>query len=295
MPRAIWTGSISFGLVNIPVRLYPAVSRKQVHFNQIDTRTQSRIKQKRVSEADGSEVPYESVARGYQLTDGRYVIVDDAELASLDPAATRTIDIEEFVELADIDPLFYDGAYLAGPDKATTKPYALLVRAMESSGRVAIARFVMRTKQYLAAVRAQDGHLVVSTLVYADEVVDATEVPEIAAAAEVEVSDREVAMAEQLIASLSTRWEPAKFEDTYRAAVLELIERKASGAVEVTAPVVEEGGADRVVDLMAALEASVAAAKDARKRHPTAAPAPDVAEPARPARPARAKRVKKSA
>ena len=149
MPRATWSGSISFGLVNIPIKLYTAVSRKNVRFNQIDTRTGSRVKQKRVSEADGTEVPYEAIVKGYELSSGQYVMVTEDELAALDPEASRTIDIEEFVDLAEIDPIFYDATYWIAPDKATVKPYALLLRAMEESGKVGIARFVMRSKQYL--------------------------------------------------------------------------------------------------------------------------------------------------
>ena len=158
MPRAIWSGSISFGLVNIPVKLYSAVSRKTVHFNQLDARTNSRVKQKRVSADDGAEVPYEQIVKGYELASGAYVVVTDDELAALDPKALRTIDIDEFVDLADIDPIFYDSAYYLAPDKAA-KPYALLAEAMEESGKVGVAHFVMRTKQYLAAMRPKDGVL----------------------------------------------------------------------------------------------------------------------------------------
>ena len=176
MPRAIWSGAISFGLVNIPIKLYAAVSRKTVSFNQLDARTGARIKYKQVSAADGEEVPAEQIIKGYELSSGAYVTVGDDEMASLDPDASRTIDIEEFVDLADIDPLFYDSAYLVAPDKATLKPYALLCQAMEESGKVGIARFVMRSKQYLCAVRPKDGALVLSTMVYADEVNDPAEI-----------------------------------------------------------------------------------------------------------------------
>jgi DNA end-binding protein Ku len=267
MPRAIWSGSISFGLVNIPVKLYSAVSRKTVHFNQLDASTKSRIKQKRVSAETGEEVPYDQIVKGYELAGGSYVIISDDELASLDPKAVRTIDIDEFVDLADIDPVFYDAAYVLAPDKSS-KPYALLARALEDSGKVGIAHFVMRTKQYLAAIRPKDGKLLLSTMVYADEVNDHTEIPELGDVDDIELADRELRMAEQLIESLSTPFEPDKFHDTYRQAVLELIERKAAGE-EVVAPAAA-AEPDKVIDLMAALEASVAAAKHARQRHPTA-------------------------
>jgi DNA end-binding protein Ku len=295
MPRAIWSGTISFGLVSIPIKLFTAVSRKSVHFNQIDTRTNSRIKQKRVSDADGTEVPPEALAKGYQLASGEYVIVEDEELAALDPKASRTVEIEEFVDLAEIDPVFYDSAYFVAPDQATLKPYALLQRAMEESGKVGIARFVMRTKQYLAAIRPVDGRLMLSTMVYADELIDPAEIPELETITEIEVSEREVAMAQQLIESLGADFEPMKFRDTYRDQVLELIDRKASGATEIlTAP--EEPAAAKVVDLMSALEASVAAAKAARKRHPSAGGAEEEAEAeAEPApRPAKRTAAKRS-
>lgn len=305
MPRAIWSGSISFGLVNIPVKLHSAVSRRTVHFNQLDAKTRSRVRQKRVSAEDGSEVPYEQIVKGYELAGGSYVVVSDDELAALDPKAMRTIDIEEFVDLVDIDPVFYDAAYYLVPDRSA-KPYALLTRALEDTGKVGIARFVMRTKQYLAAIRPQGGHLVLSTMVYADEVNDPAEIPELAESAGVELAERELRMAEQLIESLSTDFEPDKFHDTYREAVLELIERKAAGEEVVAAAAAAEP--DRVVDLMSALEASVAAAKEARGRHPTARSPEKVTErsddradddggedeaPAEPAKPA--KRARKRA
>ncbi|MFO7280153.1 MAG: Ku protein [Thermoanaerobacterales bacterium] len=267
MPRAIWSGAISFGLVNIPIKLFNAVSRKSVHFNQIDTRTGARIQYRKVSAADGEEVPAEQIAKGYQLSSGEYVIVADDELAALDPEATRSIDIEQFVDLEEIDPIYYDSAYYVAPDPAARKPYALLVRAMEEEGKVAIARFVMRSKQYLAALRPKDGVLVLSTMVYADEVNDPAELVD-GELADVEVSERELRMATQLVESLSEPFDPARYEDTYRAQVLELIDRKAAGeeVVPVAAPPPEE----KVVDLMAALEASVREAKEARKRHPSA-------------------------
>ncbi len=228
---------------------------------------QARIKQKRVSSEDGSEVPYENIVKGYELSSGAYVVISDDELAALDPKALRTIDIDEFVDLAEIDPIYYDSPYFLAPDKAA-KPYALLAAAMEEQGKVGIAHFVMRTKQYLAAVRPVDGKLVLSTMVYADEVNDPASIPELADLDEVELPDKELTMARQLVESLSTDFEPDKFQDTYRLAVEELIERKAAGE-EVIAPVDGVEPAE-VIDLMAALEASVAAAKDARSRHPTA-------------------------
>ena len=272
MPRAIWSGSISFGLVNIPIKLYNAVSRKNVSFHQIDARTNARVKMQRVSSLDESIVPYEQIVKGYELSPERYIVIEPAELESLDPEASRTVDIEEFVDLADIDPVFYDAAYYVAPVKAAEKPYALLARAMEEEGKVAIARFVMRTKQYLAALRPQDGRLVMSTMVYADEVAPAEEIPELASLDAIDVSDRELTMAKSLIESLATDFEPEKFRDTYRDRVLDLIERKADGQEIAVQPAAE--APQKVPDLMAALEASVKEAREARKRHPAATDGP---------------------
>jgi DNA end-binding protein Ku len=267
MPRAIWSGSISFGLVNIPIKLYNAVSKKSVQFNQIDARSNSRIRMKRVSAADGEEVPQSEIVKGYEVGPGRYVTIRPDELDALEPEATRAVDLEEFVELADIDPIFYDSPYYVAPAKGAEKPYALLVKAMEESGKVGIARFVMRSKQYLAALRPKDGKLVLSTMVYADEVVPVEEVGELTGLDRIDLSDREVAMAKQLIESLTAEFEPAKFRDQHRDRVLELIERKAEGVEPlVEAPAAIEATA--VVDLMAALEASVKEAQEARRRHP---------------------------
>jgi DNA end-binding protein Ku len=272
MPRAMWSGTISFGLVSIPVKLYPAVRRKTVSFNQLDRRSGSRIKQKRVSAADGSEVPYDEIVKGYEISRDHYVVLSDDDMAALAPEATHTIDITDFTDLADIDPVFYDAGYHVAPDAAGRKPYALLARAMQGSGRVAVATFVLRTKQYLCAVRPVDGRLVLSTMVYADELVDPAEVPGLDEVGALEVSDRELTMATQLIESLYSPFEPERYEDSYRQALLGLIDAKASGQEITVEP--EAPRQDKVVDLMAALEASVAAAKDARKRHPTAATGP---------------------
>lgn len=262
MPRPIWSGAISFGLVNVPVKLTSAQSQKDVRFNQLDGTDGTRISTKRVRSDNGEEVPYERIVKGYELAQGRYVVIDPKELESLDPKASRTIDIEEFVSLDEIDPLYYEKGYILLPDKGAEKPYALLAKAMEASGKVAIARFVMRTKQYLAAVRAKNGALVLSTMLYSDEVVAPEQVEGLPDAEAVAPSDREVAMAEQLIESLTTEFEPAKYRDEYRDKVLELIEAKAEGQVVVQPEVSEEP--TKVVDLMAALEASLAAAKKSK-------------------------------
>jgi DNA end-binding protein Ku len=269
MPRAIWSGAISFGLVTVPVRLYSAVSRKAVRFNQLDQRTGSRIKRKWVSAADGEEVPNDELVRGYEITSGNYVTVTDEELRSLDPEASRTIDIVEFVDLAEIDPLMYDNAYYLEPDELAAKAYKVLVVALDQAQKVAVARITMRGKQYLASVRASNGLLVLSTMVYADEVNSAEGIEGLEKIAGIEISDAEIAMAEQLISTLEADFDASKYTDGYRERVLELIQRKADGEQILVVDDAAPAASSDVVDLMAALEASVAAAKDARGRHPS--------------------------
>ena len=270
MPRAIWNGSISFGLVTIPIKLYNAVSRKTIRFNQIDRRSGSRIKYKKVSAADGEEVPDEEIVKGYEHAKGQYVLVDDEELQAITPKSGRTIDIEAFVDLDDIDPIYYDAAYYAAPADGFEKSYRLLVRAMEDENRVAVARFVRNNKQYLAALRPKGGTLQVSTMVYDDEVVKADEVPEFDGLDDVDVTEAELTMARQLIGSLEADFEPAQYSDTYRDELTELLKRKAAGE-EIVAEVAPVDDA-KVVDLLAALEASVAAAKSERAEEAPATP-----------------------
>ena len=270
MPRAIWSGSISFGLVNIPVRLFTAVRRKTVRFNQIDSASGERVKQKLVSGPDGEEVPRERIVKGYSLEDGSYVTVSEEEMAALDPDMARTIDIDEFIDLADIDPIFYDNAYYLVPGDQASKPYKLLANAMKEAEKVGICHFVMRSKRYLAAVRPVDGRLLLSTMVYHDEIVDRSEISDFDLLADIEIDEREQAMAEQLIATLNTTFDPTRHSDTYREAVLELIERKAAGEGSDDLMRAPAPSSDKVIDLMAALEASVNEAKKARKRHPSA-------------------------
>jgi DNA end-binding protein Ku len=282
MPRPVWSGTISFGLVAIPVKLFHAVSKKNVAFNQLDDRTMSRVRLKKVSADTGEEVPDEHIVKGYEISKGRYVVVDPDELEPFIPVATKSIDLEEFVDLAEIDPVFFDSPYIVAPDK-NSKPYVLLARAMEEAGKVAIGRFVMRNKQYVAAIRAVDGHLMLSTMVWADEVVAPEKIDELEGLDDIEVNTREIAMAEALVDSLTADFEPEKYRDDYREQVLELIARKADGEeFEAPAPAV---ASPEVVDLMAALEASVKAAKEARKRHPsTGEPPVEAAKPTRRAR-----------
>jgi DNA end-binding protein Ku len=262
MPRAIWNGAVSFGLVNVPIRLVSATSPKDVRFHQLHDADNGRINQRRVCSIDGEEVEYSHIVKGYDLGGGRYVTIEPGELEGLDPKASRTIDIEEFVDLADIDPLYFEHSYYLVPDGQSTKAYTLLVEAMSSAAKVALGRFVLRTKQYLVALRAKEGVLVASTMLYSDEVIG-TEELDVPQKEATDVTERELAMAEQLIDSLSGEFDPTKYHDTYREQVLHLIEQKADG-VEV-APVPEPEVTAPVVDLMAALEASLNATKGAKE------------------------------
>jgi len=280
MARPVWSGTISFGLVAIPVKLFHAVRKKSVSFNQLDDRNLARIRYRKVNAETSEEVTDEHIVKGYEVSKGRYVVVDPDELEPFMPAVTKTIDLEEFVDLDQIDPVYFDTAYHLAPD-ANAKPYALLAQAMEASGKVGIGRFVMRNKQYTAAIRAEEGRMVMSTLAYADEVVDPGDIEELAGLADVEVSDKEVLMAESLVESLSADFEPQKYHDEYREQVMTLIEMRADGA-EITAPRVDVE-TPKVIDIMAALEASVAAAKSSRENHPArraAAKKPAVKKPA---------------
>ena len=257
MPRSIWSGAVSFGLVNVPIKLVTATSPKDIRFNQLHDADGGRINQKRVCSVDGEEVEYNHIVKGYDLGGGRYVLIDPEELRAANPEANRSIDIEEFVDLADIDPIFFENTYYLLPEDRAAKPYALLVEAMAETGKVAIGRFVLRTKQYLAALRAKEGVLMLSTMLFADEVVaiDDLDLP----GGRSKPSERELTMAKQLVESLSAPFDPAKYHDDYRERVMELIEQKAEGA-EIALPP-ETAPAAPVVDLMAALEASLAAAR----------------------------------
>ncbi len=258
MPRPLWNGSISFGLVNVPVRLFRAQSPQDVRFHQLHQSDGVRIQQKRICPAHGEEVSYDEIVKGYELSPERYVIIEPDELNALDPKATHTIEIEDFVDLVDIDPLFFETGYYVVPDARSAKPYALLVRAMEETQKVAIARFVMRTKEYLCAIRAKDNALILETMLYADELVSSDELTLPGDELE-EPTARELKMATSLVESLSGPFEPEKYRDEYREKVMALIDAKAEGNAIVSAP--EQREPAPVVDLMAALEASLAAAK----------------------------------
>jgi DNA end-binding protein Ku len=260
MARSIWTGAISFGLVTVPVKLYSAVSRKTVRFNQLHESTGVRIAQKRVDPSTGEEVSYDEIVKGYEIAPERYVIVTNEELEALDPKKTRTIEIEDFVDLDEIDPIFYDHPYYLAPGAGGAKPYRLLLEAMRETRKVAIARVVIRQKESLVAIRPMEGDVLgMATMIFADEVVDPERIDDLEAAHEAETNERELAIAKQLVESLAGAWEPDRYHDTYREEVLALIERKAAGEEIALQPAVEE--AEPAPDLMSALKASLDAVR----------------------------------
>jgi DNA end-binding protein Ku len=313
MPRAIWTGTLSFGLVTIPVRMFNATEARDVRFHQLERETGRRIRYVRTTETEGfgadawwspppetwsqerpeagptavedggeegsrpeapatdwpspgrapgpGPVDYSDVVKGYEVAPDRFVTVSQEELRDLRPEATHTIDIEDFVDLADIDPVSFERSYVLAPQYGSEKPYALLLRAMEDAGQVGIGRFVLRTKEHLAAIRPRDGAIGLETLFYGDEVRPVEEFGNLPVRAE--VSDREVAMARQLIDLLATEWDPTRYKDTYRERVMALIEGKVGEGDLVEEP--EAAEPPRVADLMGALKASVEAAR-AEKR-----------------------------
>src|SRR5438552_3452640 len=223
MPRAIWSGSISFGLVNVPVKLYSAVHHQGLAFHQFQEGTNARIRNKRVSEKTGREVGYDDIVKGYEVEKGHYVMVDPDELAEFAPRATRTIDIEDFVSLDDIDPIYYDATYYLAPENSdgARKAYGLLREAMEDEGKVAIGRLVMRSKQYLAAIRPMEGALAVSTMLFHDEVVPVSDIDDVPTGRSApRPAAAEVKMARQIVNSMATDWDPSRYEDTYRVQVL---------------------------------------------------------------------------
>ncbi|MGZ4305116.1 MAG: non-homologous end joining protein Ku [Solirubrobacteraceae bacterium] len=268
MARAIWSGAISFGLVNVPVKLYSATSPKTVRFHQISGKTGARIRQKRVDPTTDEEVAYEDIVKGYEVTPDHYVLITNEELDALDPKATRTIDIEEFVDLADIDPIYYDHSYYLAPAAGGAKAYRLLVDAMRESGKVGIGRVVLRSKQQLCALRPTGEALTLSTMLFGDEVLSPDRLDELDSVSEAEASERELTMAQQLIDSLSSDFEPDKYHDEYRERVLNLIERKAAGEEIAIEPQAKEPAA--APDLMAALEASLAAVGEESEPKPKA-------------------------
>ena len=259
MARAIWSGSVSFGLLNVPVKLYSAVSRKSVSFRELRQSDGSRIRHRRVAEEDGEDVSYDEIVKGYEISPDQYIVLTREELEELDPKKTRAIEIQDFVDLDEIDPIYFNHPYYLGPDKGAEKAYSLLVHAMSEQRRVAIARFVLRSKENLAAIRPMDGVLTMATMRFADEVVS-PDTLDVLFEDGSEPKERELEMAKQLIDSLASDFDPSRYHDEYREELLALIERKAKGEALV-APTAEAPEPTKAPDLMAALEESLAAVK----------------------------------
>jgi DNA end-binding protein Ku len=271
MARAIWSGSISFGLLNVPVKLYSAVARRNIALREIRESDSARIKHRRVAEGTDEEVPYDEIVKAFEITAGNYVPISKDEMSALAPEKTRAIDVQDFVDLDEIDPIYFDSPYYLGPAEGAEKAYSLLSKAMQASGKVAVARFVFRNKEHLAAIRTSGGVLTLTTMRFADEVVPASELEEVLPDKAPKVAKREQQMAEQLIESLSTDFDPSAYRDEYREQLLGLIERKAEGKEIVTSEA-EAPQATKAPDLMAALEESIAAVKDkGAKKKPAAA------------------------
>jgi DNA end-binding protein Ku len=262
MPRAIWTGSLSFGLVNVPVGLYTATEDRSIRFHQFQSGTADRVRQKRVNERTGDDVEYAEVVKGYDLGGGEFVMVTPEELESVEPGRSRTIEITDFVDLNEIDPIYYKSTYFVGPQgEQAVRAYALLRKAMDDTHKVGIASLVLRTKEHLVAIRPTRSVLALETMYYADEIRDpAKEIGDLPG--DVDFTEREMKTAQLLIESMASTWDPANYQDEYRKRVEELIEEKRQGRVVVTdRPATEP---TPVVDLMAALQASVEAARKHR-------------------------------
>ena len=263
MARSIWSGSISFGLLNVPVKLYSAVARRSIALREVRESDSARIKHRRVAEGTDEEVPYDKIVKAYEITSGRYVQLSNEEMAALRPAKSRSIDVEDFVDIEEIDPMYFNSPYYLGPAEGAEKAYSLLAAAMASSGKAAIARFVFRNKEHLAAIRAQDGVLTLTTMRFADEVVPSSELEDAFPESKGKVAKKEQQMAEALIESLSTKFDPTAYRDEYREELLSLIESKAEGK-EIVTPEAAEPEATKAPDLMAALEESIAAVNQKR-------------------------------
>ena len=266
MPRALWTGSLSFGLVNVPVALVSAVRDLDLHFRQLHEKDKVPVETQRWCSEEEKEVPYESITRSYELDSGKTVIVTDEDLEAVEPRKTRTIDIEQFVDLADVDPIYFDHPYWlvpAGDDEGATRAYKLLLGVMEKTDRAALGRFVMRAKEHLAIVRARDGALTLTTMRFHDEVRPAKNVPS-ADGKSAKPSKKELDAAVDLIEALGADWKPDKWDDEYRKRLKKVVDKKRKRQ-KIEAPE-EEKAPGPVPDLMAALEQSLKDAKKSRSR-----------------------------
>ncbi|WP_020668817.1 Ku protein [Amycolatopsis nigrescens] len=269
MARPIWSGAVNFGLVTVPVELYSATEDHTIHFRQFERGTSDRIRYRRVNERTGKEVDFGDIVKGYELDDGDYVLVEPEELDQIAPGRSRTIDIDAFVGLAEIDPMYFQKSYWLAPGKEEfDRSYGLLVRAMEQSDKAGIATFVMRGKEYLAAVRASGGVLVLDTLHFAEDIRDAAKLPK--KPKKTSAKAKELDMAVSLIDSMTEPWRPGEYRDTYTERVHKLVEDKKAG--RTVTPETEPGEPTKVVDLFDALSRSVRG-RSSRGRRSTPDPA----------------------
>lgn len=278
--RSIWRGAISFGIVSIPVRLFTATEDKDISFRQLHAPDHARVRYARYCSAEDAEIPTDEIVRGYEYEKDRYVILDDEDFEALPLPSKQTISLTAFVQAQEIDPTYYEKSYYLEPEEIGVKPFALLMRALTDKGLTAVAKIAIRNKERLCALRPMDGMLMLETLYYPDELRVERGVP----MPDVEISDQELAMASALIDLLTTAFQPEQYEDHYREALLEVIRAKLEGQKIVEAPA--PAAASNVVDLIAALRASVEATKREREQAPAAeaAPAGEDAEAPRPAR-----------
>jgi DNA end-binding protein Ku len=255
MARAIWKGSISFGLVNIPIALYPATRREEFKFRLLRKSDLSPVNYKRVAEKDGREVPWDQIVKGYEYEKGKYVVLKDEDFQRVDVEATQTVDIQDFVELDKIDPIFFYKPYYLEPQKGGDKAYALLRDALKDSNKVGVAKVVIKTREYLAGVKPEDGALVLELMHFADELADTSKlhIP-----TKVEVGKREMTMAKSLIDSMSSKWNPEKYKDDYREALMEVIEEKVeAGGKEIEEKPRKAPKPTKVIDLVSVLQKSL--------------------------------------
>ena len=255
MARAIWKGSISFGLVNIPIAVYPATRREEFKFRLLRKSDLSPVNYKRVAEKDGREVPWDQIVKGYEYEKGKYVMLKDEDFQRVDVEATQTVDIQDFVELDEIDPIFFYKPYYLEPQKGGDKAYALLRDALKDSKKVGVAKVVIKTREYLAGVQPEDGALVLELMHFADELADTSKlhIPK-----KVEVGKREMTMAKSLIDSMSSKWNPEKYKDDYREALMEVIEEKVeAGGKEIEEKPKKAPKPTKVIDLVSVLQKSL--------------------------------------
>lgn len=259
--RTIWKGAISFGLVHVPVKLYPATERKDIKFNYLHEACKTPIKYERFCPTCETEVPQEQIVRGYEYEKGRYVIMREEDLANMPLDTARSVDIIDFVDLKEIDPVYFDKSYYLTPGDGGEKAYELLKQAMEKTGRIAVAKVVIRSKESLAAIRVYKGALVMETMFYPDEIRNVELLSELQY--DVKIHENEIKMAENLIGSLSEPFAPEKYHNEYRKALMDVIQAKVAGEEVEVVPRPETG---KVVDLMEALKASIQLAKEEKER-----------------------------